>query len=258
MQLDSYAKAHNLFGKARNGARGKPVGRNWRLYQDGEEYALYCYGKMFGRFLPNNTFRFCYDPTAYMPPMVYTSHSYTPIKIVRRSKGHYRVHVKDWGTETYSTATEYHEFTTGGYKLYDGMVLDLSTRLMIRYVEPKLVTDPDARTVWLRQLRATKRHLHTMAKLGAFTAMIEQIAAADEPRWAVGPNLLRPKPSELNVICAALDGKDMHVFNELVAKSMYYHLYSRADVQAQRQHIDAIFNTNSLELRRIRGVVEYK
>jgi len=258
MQLDSYAKAHNLFGKARNGAKGKPVGRNWRLYQDGEEYALYCYGKMFGRFLPNNTFRFCYDPTAYMPPMVYTSHTYTPIKIVRRSKGHYRVHVKDWGTETYSTATDYSEFTTGGYKLYDGMVLDLSTRLMVRYVEPKLVTDPEARTVWLRQLRATKRHLHTMAKLGAFTAVLEKITAEGGLRWDNPVNLLRPNTEQLNVIAAALDGKDMHAFNDLVARSMYYHLYNRTDVQAQRQHIDLIFQHNSLELRRIRGVVEYK
>jgi hypothetical protein len=258
MQLDSYAKAHNLFGKARNGAKGKPIGGRWRLFQDGEEYALYCQGQIFGRFLPNNTFRFCYDPAAYMTPMVYTSHTHTPIKIVRRSKGHYRVHVKDWGTETYSTATEYNEFTTGGYKLYDGMVLDLSTRLMVRYVEPKLVTDPEARAVWLRQLRATKRHLHTMAKLGAFTAMIEQIAAEGGLRWDNPVNLLRPNTEQLNAICAALDGKDMHVFNDLVAKSMYYHLYNRTYVPAQREHIDYIFQHNSLELRRIRGVVEYK
>jgi hypothetical protein len=257
MQLDSYAKAHNLFSKARNGAKGKPVGRNWRLYQDGEEYALYCHGQMFGRFLPNNTFRFCYGGNN-LPPAAYTSHSYTPIKVVRRSKGHYRVHVKDWGTETYSTATEYNEFTTGGWKLYDGMVLDLSTRLMVGYAEPKMVVDPDARTVWLRQLRATKRLLHTMAKLGAFTAMFEQFGATGALRWENLVDLLRPNASQLNVISAALDGKDMHVFNELVAKSMYYHLYSRADVGAQRDHIDAIFNTNSLELRRIRGVVEYK
>jgi hypothetical protein len=258
MQLDSYAKAHNLFGKARNAAKGKPVGGKWRLFQDGEEYALYCQGQIFGRFLPNNTFRFCYDPAAYMTPMVYTSHTYTPIKVVRRSKGHYRVHVKDWGTETYSTATEYNEFTTGGYKLYDGMVLDLDTRLMVRYVEPKMVVDPEARTVWLRQLRATKRLLHTMAKLGAFTAMIQKFIAANGLRWEDAADLLRPKPSELNMICAALDGNDMHAFNDLVARSMFYHLYKKTDVQAQRQHIDAIFNTNSLELRRIRGVVEYK
>jgi hypothetical protein len=193
-----------------------------------------------------------------MTPMVYTSHTHTPIKVVRRSKGHYRVHVKDWGTETYSTATDYSEFTSGGYKLYDGMVLDLSTRRMVRYVEPKLVTDPEARTVWLRQLRATKRHLHTMAKLGAFTAMIEQIAAAAEPRWAVGPNLLRPITADLHIISQALDGENLPAFNEMVAKSMFVNLYSRADVGAQREHIDAIFNTNSLELRRLRGVVEYK
>jgi len=257
MQLDSYAKAHNLFGKARNGAKGKPVGRNWRLFQDGEEYALYCHGQMFGRFLPNNTFRFCYGGNN-LPPAAYTSHIYTPIKVVRRSKGHYRVHVKDWGTETYSTATDYSEFTTGGWKLYDGMVLDLSTRLMVRYVEPKLVTNTDARTVWLRQLRATKRHLHTMAKLGAFTAMIQKFIAANGLRWEDAADLLRPTTEQLNVICAALDGEDMHAFNDLVARSMFYHLYHKTDVGAQRDHIDAIFNTNSLELRRIRGVVEYK
>ena len=250
MQLDSYAKAHNLFGKARNGAKGKPIGGRWRLFQDGEEYALYCQGQIFGRFLPNNTFRFCYDPAAYITPMVYTSHRVLPVAVVRRSKGHYRLHVKDKGTEVYPQ--------TNGFKLYDGAVLDLTTHLMVRYVEPQMVVDPDARTVWLRQLRATKRHLHTMAKLGAFTAMIEQIAAADEPRWAVGPNLLRPITADLHIMSQALDGKRMDMFNEMVAKSMFVNLYSRADVGAQREHIDAIFNTNSLELRRIRGVVEYK
>jgi hypothetical protein len=258
MQLDSYAKAQDLFSKARNAAKGKPIGGRWRLFQDGDEYPLYCQGQIFGRFLPNNTFRFCYDPAAYMTPMVYTSHTHTPIKIVRRSKGHYRVHVKDWGTETYSTATDYSEFTTGGWKLYDGMVLDLSTRLMVGYVEPKLVTNPEARAVWLRQLRATKRHLHTMAKLGAFTAMLEKITAEGGLRWDNPVNLLRPISADLSAISAALDGEDMHAFNYLVARSMYYHLYHKTDVGAQREHIDAIFNTNSLELRRIRGVIEYK
>jgi hypothetical protein len=250
MQLDSYDTVRDLFGKARDRAKGKPVGSNWRLFQDGDEYALYCQGQIFGRFLPNNTFRFCYDPAAYMTPMVYTSHRVLPVAVIRRSKGHYRLHVKDKGTEVYPQ--------TNGFKLYDGAVLDLTTHLMVRYVEPQMVVDPDARTVWLRQLRATKRHLHTMAKLGAFTAMIQKFIDANGLRWEDAADLLRPTTEQLNVICAALDGKDMHAFNDLVARSMFYHLYYKTDVQAQREHIDAIFNTNSLELRRIRGVVEYK
>lgn len=258
MQLDSYAKVHNLFGKARNAVKGKPIGNNWRLFQDGDEYALYCYGVMFGRFLPNNTFRFCYDRTAYMPPAAYSAHKITPIMIVRRSKGHYRVHIKDWGTEVFPTAKEYNEFRTGGYKLYDGMVLDLSTRLMVRYMEPKLVVDDAARTKWLRQLRTLKRHLHTIAKLGGFTAMFEPIAASNEPRWAVGPNLLRPTSADLHTMSQALDGVDLPIFVEMVAKSMFINIYPRDDIPAQRHHIDAIFSTNSLELRRLRGVVEYK
>jgi len=88
--------------------------------------------------------------------------------------------------------------------------------------------------------------------------LLEKITAEGGLRWDNPVSLLRPNTEQLNVIAAALDGKDMHVFNELVAKSMYYHLYNRTDVGAQRDHIDAIFNTNSLELRRIRGVVEYK
>lgn len=251
MQLNSYDTVRDLFGKARDKAKGKPVGSNWRVFQDGDEYPLYCHGTMFGRFLPDNTFRFCYTgENQYMPPAVYTMHKIMPVSMVRRSKGHYRVHVKDRDLGVYPP--------TEGFKLYDGLVLDLTTRLMVRYTEPKLVVDAAARTKWLRQLRTLKRHLHTIAKLGGFTAMFEPIAAANEPRWAVGPNLLRPTSADLHIMSQALDGYDMPVFVEMVAKSMYINIYNRADTLSQRAHIDDIFNTNSLELRRLRGVVEYK
>lgn len=251
MQLNSYDTVRAAFGTARDKARGKPVGSNWRVFQDGDEYALYCHGTMFGRFLPDNTFRFCYTgQNQYMPPAVYTMHKIMPVMMVRRSKGHYSVHVKDRTTQFYPP--------TEGFKLYDGMVLDLTTRLMVRYTEPKLVVDDAARTKWLRQLRTLKRHLHTIAKLGGFTTMIQQIIAPTTLRWEVGVNLLRPTSADLHIISQALDGVDLSVFIEMVAKSMYANIYDRDDVLAQRYHIDAIFNTNSLELRRLRGVVEYK
>ena len=252
MQLNSYDTVRDLFGKARDKAKGKPVGSNWRVFQDGDEYALYCHGSLFGRFLPDNTFRFCYDRTAqYMPPATYAVHRIMPILVVRRSKGHYRVHVKDRVTQFFPQ--------TNGFKLYEGMVLDLTTRLMVRYTEPKLVVDDAARTKWLRQLRTTKRHLNTIVRLGGFTAMLEQIAAENTPRWHVGPNLLlRPTSADLRIMSQALDGVDLPVFVEMVAQSMYADIYDRGDIPAQRAHIDAIFNTNSLELRRLRGVVEYK
>lgn len=251
MQLNSYDTVRDLFSKARNKDKGKPVGSNWRVFQDGDEYTLYCYSTMFGRFLPDNTFRFCYTgQNQYMPPAVYTMHNIMPISMVRRSKGHYRVHVKDRVTQFYPQ--------TVGFKLYDGLVLDLTTRLMVRYTEPNMVVDAAARTKWLRQLRTLKRHLHTIAKLGGFTAMFEPIAASNEPRWAVGPNLLRPTSADLHIMSQALDGVDLPVFVEMVAKSMYINIYHRDGIPAQRQHIDDIFSTNSLELRRLRGVVEYK
>ena len=251
MQLNSYDTVRDLFSKARNKDKGKPVGSNWRVFQDGDEYTLYCYSTMFGRFLPDNTFRFCYTgQNHYMPPAVYTMHKIMPVSMVRRSKGHYRVHVKDRVTQFYPQ--------TVGFKLYDGLVLDLTTRLMVRYTEPNMVVDAAARTKWLRQLRTLKRHLHTIAKLGGFTAMFEPIAASNEPRWAVGPNLLRPTSADLHIISQALDGVDLPVFVEMVAKSMYINIYDRGCVLSQRQHIDDIFSTNSLELRRLRGVVEYK
>lgn len=251
MQLNSYDTVRAAFGTARDKAKGKPVGSNWRVFQDGDEYALYCHGTMFGRFLPNNTFRFCYTgQNQYMPPAVYTMHKIIPVAMVRRSKGHYRVHVKDRATQFYPQ--------TEGFKLYDGLVLDLTTRLMVRYTEPNMVVDAAARTKWLRQLRTLKRHLHTIAKLGGFTAMFEPIAASNEPRWAVGPNLLRPTSADLHIMSQALDGVDLPVFVEMVAKSMYINIYHRDGIPAQRDHIDDIFSTNSLELRRLRGVVEYK
>ena len=249
MQLNSYDTVRDLFGKARDKAKGKPVGSNWRVFQDGDEYTLYCHGTMFGRFLPDNTFRFCYTgQNQYMPPAVYTMHKIMPVAMVRRSKAHYRVHVKDKDTGVYPQ--------TEGFKLYDGLVLDLTTRLMIRYTEPKLVVDAAARTKWLRQLRALKRHLHTIAKLGGFTAMIEPMKHM--ARWEAGVNFLRCTSTGLHIISQALDGVDMPVFVEMVAKSMYANIYDRDDIPAQRAHIDDIFNTNSLELRRLRGVVEYK
>lgn len=251
MQLNSYDTVRDLFGKARSAVKGKPVGSGWRVFQDGDEYALYCHGTMFGRFLPDNTFRFCYTgQNQYMPPAVYTMHKIMPVMMVRRSKGHYRVHVKDRTTQFYPP--------TEGFKLYDGMVLDLTTRLMVRYTEPQLIVDAAARTKWLRQLRALKRHLHTVAKLGGFTAMIESIGATHILRWEVGVNLLRASSADLHIISQALDGAEMPAFVETVAKSMYANIYLRDDVPAQRAHIDDIFNTNSLELRRLRGVVEYK
>ena len=251
MQLNSYDTVRDLFATARDKAKGKPVGSNWRVFQDGDEYPLYCHGTMFGRFLPNNTFRFCYTgENQYMPPAVYSMHKIMPVMIVRRGKAHYRVHVKDRDLGVYPP--------TEGFKLYDGMVLDLSTRLMVRYMEPKMVVDDAARTKWLRQLRATKRHLHTIVRLGGFTAMLDKLVATDVLRWHVGVNLLHPTSADLNIMSQALDGYDMPDFVEMVAKSMYANIYDRGCVLSQRAHIDAIFSTNSLELRRLRGVVEYK
>lgn len=257
--ISDYGQAVAVMAKARKPGKGKPLGPSgWRMFKDGDEFAVYYKGTMIARFLPDNTLRMvCNDKWAVTLPsgVTHNINEVLPVALVGRGKGHYRLHVRGNGMDSrklysnYGTA-DWDEWSTGGCRLYNGLTIDLLTRKPIGYVEPKQVIDTEARVQWLKQLQATKRQLKTVAKLGGFTARTEQMT---NKRWEV-PSFY---PAEdLPLLVAALRDGVEEVVTQRIAELMYRDHYRTPTVTEQCAYIDRLFNSHSTALRTALGVIK--
>lgn len=260
--ITSFRQAEALFAKARKPENGKPLeAKGWRLYKDGDGYTLKASDHAVARVQPDNTLKLVLPDDVPVPQAV-TSKFYAvlPFILTRRSAGHHRIHpvlperegISGPGACGYAN---WKQLNTGGYRLYDGMTFDLRTRTPVGYREPQLITDPDRNKDWLRKSKALKLHLKTMVKLGAFDTMSSLFANAN--RWELCSmlSLAHHERDEIKLFVDALDGENLPAFFQRVGESICLHYGASTDTAAQLRHIDAVFSSNSLTLRKALGVV---
>ena len=265
MTINNYRDAAALFSTARKPEKGKPLDtKGWRLFKDGDEFVLNCCGREWrdstqvARILPDDTLRLCLD-VGYIPQSVPCSaRNVLPIDIVRRSTGHYRLHVRQPGGLVGYYAgyglSSWQEWRTKGARLFDGLTVDLKTRTVVGAKEiVTKVADTEARKDWLRKSKRLKTYLKTVAKLGGFTARIEAIKASNFVRWQV-PYF--GSEADIHQFIAALDGHDTEPLVQRLAEAMYRHYYTPPGTKQQQDYIDTVFTANSLALRKALGVIE--
>ena len=249
-QLNSYTQAAATFAKARKPSAGKPLlAQGWRLFKDGDEYVVYHLSAQVARFLPDNTLRLLVPATGVNRLMPHTIHHALPTRYVRRSAVHYRVHPFVSGS-----SMEEHESIPDGYRLYDGLTIDLTTRLAPSYREPQIVTDPVARRDWLAKSKALKTYLKTIVKLGGFTARIEALRDSGAGRWEA-TGLVFSTPENVATLLAALNGDGMEHIVQRVTEDMFRMFFYTPTTAEQTKRIDLIINSHSHALRTALGVI---
>lgn len=243
-QIDSYEEAHALFAKARKPEAGKPLGTHmWRMFKDGDEYVVNCYVTQVARILPNNTLRVCLSRNPSIS-VVQTVRRVLPIAFIRAGRGKYRVQTGE-----------------GSFALSDQLVIDLGSELAVGYREPETVVNADARREWLQKSAALKRHLKVIAKLGGFTAKVDELRNGSRLRWSF-PAWMSHKTRELDVeyYTAALS-MDPEAIDQLVqrlAEAMHYGFREPAPVSDQLIWLDGIHKSVSYDARFALGVIEIK
>jgi hypothetical protein len=264
-QITSYRQAEYIAEKARNIAKGKPLGpQHWRMFKDGDEFTFYYLSTMVARILPNNTLRLVSDGGhfVHLPNgALYSIHKVLPVSLVNRSKGHYRLHIAQHGEAVPSIprdelgVTDWDAWRKGGVRFYDGLTIDLATRTAVSYAEPTMEVDAAARKLWLSQLKTLKRHLKTIAKLGGFTARMESLDPSVR-RWELVRLMHRPEDIDLAV--AALRGDITEEFLGRLTHDLALHHYFLPDIAEQLRLIDKFFTTYSATLRLALGVITPK
>lgn len=260
--IKSYQQAQALFSKARKPEAGKPLeARNWRLYKEGDSYTVRVAGYPVALVQPDNTLKLVLpDDTSYSQAVTFKFHEALPFVLARRSDKNYRIHpVLDGWEGRHSLAacgyTGWSQFKTDGYRLYEGLTFDLSTRKPVDYKEPKMVTDAARNLDWLRKSKALKLRLKTMAKLGAFDTIWDEFTSVS--RWEASSivPILHHEHAELRLFLDALEGEKLTAFTRRVGESIYSDHFNKPDVNTQLRYIDSLFTRNSLTLRKALGVV---
>jgi hypothetical protein len=264
-QIKSYRQAEYIAEKARNIAKGKPLGpQHWRMFKDGDEFTVYYLSTMVARILPNNTLRMVTDGgyNVHLPNgAIYSIHKVLPVSLVNRSKGHYRLHIAQHGEDFPSIprdefgVTDWDAWRKGGVRYYDGLTIDLATRMAVSYSEPTMEVDAAARKLWLKQLKTLKRHLKIIAKLGGFTSRMERHDPSVR-RWEYKRFL--HSATDTDLVIAALRGDITEEFLERVTQDLALQQYYRPDEAEQLRLIDKFFNTYSTALRLALGVITPK
>lgn len=255
--FNSYEAADDFFAKARNKEAGRPIGPSgWRLYKDGDVLRITLHDHDVARIMPNDTLVMRMDdPPAGVSMVV---QHVLPILIHRRSKGHYRLHIRQWGGKPFDPKayglTVGADFRTKGLRLYEGLTIDLKKRVPVDYREPVQLVDTDKRKVWLSQSRKIKRILKTIARLGAFKPRVD---ALQESRW-VYQSLIVGAPSDIKIIIDAMMNDNIEPLIQRMAETFKKHSYYEITVTEMEGIIDNVFTVNSLELRKAFGVFELK
>lgn len=255
--FNSYGAADEFFAKARNKEAGRPIGPSgWRLYKDGDVFRITLHAYDVARIMPNDTLVMVAKTVQH--GVVSVIPNILPILIHRRSKDHYRLHIRQWGGKPFDPKayglTVGADFRTKGLRLYEGLTIDLKKRVPVDYVEPVQVVDADMRKVWLSKSRNLKRTLKTVARLGAFKPRVD---ALQESRW-VYQSLTAGAPSDIKIIVDAMMNDNIEPLLQRFAETFKKHSYYELNTEEMGRIIDNVFTTNSLELRKALGVFEIK
>lgn len=269
MIIQSYDQAAAFFANAKSPDKGRPLSRtDWRLFKDGDDYVIKCSTDEAVRITPDNVATLHIGQYAPRKNILWGLPKVTPVFIYKRSEGNYRVHIRrTYPTERYSKPSDFNltgftEFSRGGARLFDGLKIDLSNGWVLNAPSDKPEVDADARKKWLANSTQLKRHLLTVARLGGFDALVQQIMSMSTGyntnmyRWDL-PRLLdvSKNPDRLALFKAALEGDKLEEFTYLVAQSMVS-CGECSDQAIQRAHINSIFTKNSVTLRVALGVLK--
>jgi len=261
--INSYTDAAALFAKARNPEMGKPLAAaGWRMFKDGDEFVFYHIGVQVARILPTNQLIVVGYGTNNPPQgVVATSDKVLPIRILRRSVAHYRVHAvtdPDGGAFSRYGVLDWEGMRTGGVRLWLDAVFDLSRRVWLTPAETVTATDKAAAKVWRAQSTHIRNVLATMIRLGAIDTRI-QAKIANGDLWYAGVRLTKPRPSELAVLVEAVrTGIVSDELADMFAQSCRRVYLHGADTSEQLEHMSAVFEHNSLALRMALGVITIK
>lgn len=263
--ITSYDQAVALFATARKPEAGKPLGpKDWRMYKHGDEFAIYYTRTMVARLLPGNLLRMVLpDDARYPQGISYKVWAVLPVVLHRRSQTSAKLHVILSGNEGYTKDAKlvracgystWHQFSTAGYKLYDGLTIDLTTRMAVGYREPTYITDADSNKDWLRKSKRLKLHLRTAAKLGGFDAHWQALDKATLRRWEY-EDLRDVTDASKSLLLSALEGDRLSDLMQALTGSLARTHHQWPTVAEQIKHIDRIFANHSLALRKSLGVI---
>lgn len=267
MIIQSYDQAAAFFAGAKSPDKGRPLSRTmWRLFKDGDTYVINNSGDEAIRITPDNVATLHIGQYAPNKNMIWGLPKVSSIYIHKRSEGNYRVHIrKTYPTELYNKPSDFNlngfkEFSAGGYRLFDGLRIDLSRGWVLNAASDKPEVDADARKKWLAGSAKLKRHLQVITRLGGFDALVQQVKNAGNGsklyRWDL-PALtdISKYPDRLALFVAALEGDKLEEFTYLVAQSMVA-CGECSDQAIQLAHINNIFTKNSVTLRVALGVLK--
>ncbi len=254
-QLTSYAQTAEFFAKARNKEAGRPLGPSgWRLHKIGDDYRVVLHDVPVGRILPNDTLVMETDDPLH--GMVSVMQHVLPITVMRRSKGHYRLHIRLRGIQSNDLKayglTDWLELKSKGLRLYKGLTIDLIKREPVGYREPVQVVDTDKRKVWLSQSRKIKRILKTIAKMGGFHSRIDQL---QENRWTY-QSLFTANKADIQIIIDAMLNDNIEPLIQRMAETFKKHSYYELTVTEMEGIIDRVISSNSIALHTALGVIE--
>jgi hypothetical protein len=262
--IKDYTSAAALFTKARRPEKGKPLGvQHWRMFKDGDEFAVYYFDVLVARILPTNQLIVRGYKAGTTPQgVVATADRVLPLRIVRRGPSHYRAHcVVDPEGDIWSMfgVTDWDGMRTGGVHLWHDVTFDLTKRVWLSAPEVTKVIDETARKDWLVKSRHIRNVFATMIRLGAVEARMRAMKDAGQP-WYTGRSLLtRPSSEDLALLADAVRmGVVSDRLADVFAQSVRRSCIGDMSVEVQLEHLSRVFQHNSLALRTVLGVITVK
>jgi len=244
--IRSYEDANAHIRKAKDRTKGKPLGNYFRLFDAPASNGIDVHTKgatqPFAVITPDNRLTITrVDMVRPSSAIVYSLYKHFPFRVRLVSRGHYRLKPTLSG-DTY------------GYRLMPGLSIDLETLTAVDYEEFKYDIDPDLNKTYRAGLSSVKRTLKTMCKLGAFSTRLEQLSGQGVSRWEVD-HLAPARPDNVHIMSRAIrEGVDEDL-QHIIACHMYRKSYAIPPVEQQIGFIDAVFNSNSIAIRRALGVI---
>lgn len=244
--ISSYEDASAHMRKAKDRAKGKPLGTHFRLYDALTSGGIAVHTKdgihPFAIITPDDRLTIkSVDMVSPASAIVYSLHKHFPLRTHLVSRGHYRLKPTLSG-DTY------------GYRLMPGLTIDLKTLVAVDYEEFKYDIDPDLNKTYRAGLSSVKRTLKTMCKLGAFSTRLERLSGQGVSRWEVY-HLAPARSDDVHILSRAIrEGVDEDL-QHIIACHMYRKSYVIPPVADQMRFIDSVFNGNSTAIRRALGVI---
>lgn len=261
--IKDYASAVALFAKARDPAKGKPLGvQHWRLFKDGDEFVVRHEDVLVARILPSNRL-IVRGYETHNPPqgVVATVDRVLPLRIVRRGPAHYRAHCvvdPEGGVFTQYGQAGWNGMLRGGVHLWHDRTFDLTKRVWLSAPELTKTTDKAAQRDWLAKSKRIRNVFYVMIRLGAVEARVQALKDAGQP-WYTGQSLLKPSPEDLALLVEAVQtGVVSDLLAERFAQSLRRVTTDRLTVELQLRHLSDVFSRNSLALRAALGVLIIK